>query len=135
MVYRAYLRTFDGHVPSETKTITHNPQAALDAFAALVNRADLDGQKLAAALTQNNQQMAFHRFDRAPGDADYWRDKLHELPIAQHHHDAGDAAEAYLTRYRWPEGGVQTMTPEQLRELMRAAYLAGYQACRAANGT
>lgn len=24
--------------------------------------------------------VAFHRFDRRPGDADYWRDKLDEIP-------------------------------------------------------
>lgn len=40
------------------------------------------------------------------------------------------AADAYLTRYRWPDGGVQAMTPEQLRELLREAYLAGYRECR-----
>jgi hypothetical protein len=79
--YRAYLRTFDGNVPADTKTVTSDASAALDAFAALVNRTDLDGQKLAAALTINNRQMAFHRFDRAPGDADYWRDKLDTIPL------------------------------------------------------
>jgi len=79
MTYRAYLRTFDGKVPSETKTITPDPQAALDAFAVLVNRGDLDGQKMAAARTYNNRQVAFPRFDRKPGDADYGRDKLDEI--------------------------------------------------------
>lgn len=77
--YRAYLRAFDGQVSD--KTLTADPTAALAAFAALVNRTDLDGQKLAAALTLNNRQMAFHRFDRAPGDADYWRDKLDKIPL------------------------------------------------------
>lgn len=80
MTYRAYLRTFDGQVSE--KTLTKDPAAALAAFSALVNRADLDGQKLAAALTHNNRQVAFHRFDRAPGDSDYWRDKLDEVDIA-----------------------------------------------------
>lgn len=79
--YRAYLRTFDGQVPPDTKTITSDPGAARAAFEALVNRTDLDGQKLAAALTNNNRQMAFHRFDRAPGDSDYWRDKLDTIPL------------------------------------------------------
>lgn len=73
-MYRAYIRTFDGKVSD--KTNTPNQQAALDAFAELVNRAELDGQKLAAVLSYNNRQLAFHRFDRHPGDADYWRDKL-----------------------------------------------------------
>lgn len=78
MTYRAYLRTFDGQVSE--KTITTDTAAADEAFSALVNRTDLDGQKLAAALTYNNRQVAFHRFDRRPGDADYWRDKLDEIP-------------------------------------------------------
>ena len=79
MTYRAYLRTFDGQVSE--KTITKDPAAALAAFEALVNRTDLDGKKMAAALTCNNKQKAFHRFDREPGDADYWRDKLDEIEI------------------------------------------------------
>ncbi len=80
-MYRTYLRTHDGQVSD--KTNTPNQQAALDAFADLVNRVEFDGQKLAAALTYQNRQLAFHRFDRNPGDADYWRDKLNdiELPI------------------------------------------------------
>lgn len=76
-VFRAYLRNFDGQVSE--KTITSNAATAAEAFAALVNRSELDGQKLAAALTYNNRQLAFHRFDRAPDDADYWRDKLDEI--------------------------------------------------------
>lgn len=79
-IYRAYLRTFDGKVPPETKTITPNREVAEAAFAAVVNRDDLDGQKFAAVLSYNNGQLAFHRFDRQPGDADYWRDKLREIP-------------------------------------------------------
>lgn len=78
-VFRAYLRTFDGKVSPETKTITADRDAAEAAFADLVSRAVLDGQKLAAVLSYNNGQLAFHRFDRNPGDADYWRDKLDEI--------------------------------------------------------
>lgn len=78
MTYRAYLRTFDGQISD--KTITADTAAADEAFSALVNRTDLDGQKLAATLSYNNRQVAFHRFDRRPGDADYWRDKLDEIP-------------------------------------------------------
>jgi hypothetical protein len=77
MTYRAYIRTFDGQISE--KTITKDQNAAAETFAALVNRIDLDGQKLAAALTYNNGQLAFHRFDRNPGDRDYWRDKLDEI--------------------------------------------------------
>lgn len=74
--YRAYLRTFDGSVTD--KTVTSDASAAAEAFAALLSR-ELDGQKLAAVLSYNNRQLAFHRFDRSPGDADHWRDKLDEI--------------------------------------------------------
>jgi hypothetical protein len=30
-------------------------------------------------VTYQNQQLAFHRFDRHPGQIDYWRDKLNEI--------------------------------------------------------
>lgn len=77
MTYRAYIRAFDGQISD--KTITKDPAAAAEAFSALVCRADLDGQRLAAALTYNNGQLAFHRFDRNPGDRDYWRDRLDDI--------------------------------------------------------
>ncbi len=81
-MYRAYLRTFDGKIVEKTNTQSQNVARA--AFAALVERADLDGQKLAAALTYCNRQLAFHRFDRAHGDADYWRGQLDEVPWPEH---------------------------------------------------
>lgn len=77
MTYRVYLRTFDGAVSE--KTVTSESSAAMAAFAGLVNRREVDGQKMAAALTYNNRQLAFHRFDRHPGQADYWRDKLDSI--------------------------------------------------------
>ena len=81
-MYRAYLRTFDGKIVE--KTNTHSQDVAREAFAALVERSDLDGQKLAAALTYANRQLAFHRFDRHPGDADYWRGRLDEVRWPEH---------------------------------------------------
>lgn len=78
-VYRIYLR-HSGQKVSD-KSNTSNPQTALTAFEALVNRMDLDGQKLAAVLSYNNEQLAYHRFDRQPGDADYWRDRLQEIDM------------------------------------------------------
>ena len=37
------------------------------------------------------------------------------------------AADAHLAGYRWPDGsGAHVMTPDQLREALRTAYLAGY---------
>lgn len=40
------------------------------------------------------------------------------------------AASVFLDRYRWPNGGVQVMTPEQLRDLLHEAYTTGYAAGR-----
>lgn len=80
MACRAYLRNFDGSIIE--KTITNNPIDAKEAFISLVNRTELDGQKLVAVLTYNNMQAAFHRFDRSPGCSDYWRDRLDEVPIS-----------------------------------------------------
>lgn len=78
-VYRAYLRTFEGRVPHESKTISSEAAAARAAFQELVDRTDLDGQKWAAVLSCDNRQLAFHRFDRRLGDRDYWRDKVDEI--------------------------------------------------------
>ena len=76
-MFRIYLRDYEQRVSE--KTNTGNPQAALAAFAALVSRSELDGQKLAAVMTHNSRQLAFHRFDRLPGDSHYWRDKLDKI--------------------------------------------------------
>ncbi len=91
MIFRAYLRTFDGIVSE--KTVTPNPDAAIDAFKELINRTDLDGQKFAAALTGDNRQIAFHRFDRHPGDADYWRDRIDEIEMPESGPGRGGARE------------------------------------------
>lgn len=79
MPFRAYLRTHEGSVSE--KTLTNDPAAAVAAFEALVNRADLDGKPIAAALTGDQKQIAYHRFDRKPGDADYWRGRIDEIEI------------------------------------------------------
>jgi len=78
-VFRAYLRSFDGYVLPETNTVTADRTAAEAAFTGLVNRTYLDDQKWAAVLSYNNVQIASHRFDRCPGDNDYWRDKLADI--------------------------------------------------------
>lgn len=81
-MYRVYLRTFDGAVSDKTNT---TEQAAAElAFAELVGRAELDGQQMAAALTYQSRQLAYHRFDRAPGVADYWRGRLDQIEWPQH---------------------------------------------------
>lgn len=37
------------------------------------------------------------------------------------------AAEAHLASYRWPDGGVQIMTPDDLRALITRAFTTGYE--------
>lgn len=36
------------------------------------------------------------------------------------------AADAHLERYPWHDGGAYMMTPQQLREALKNAYVAGY---------
>lgn len=78
-MYRIYLRTHDQQVDHASKTITGDASAAAAAFADLVAREELDGQKIAAVLSHNGGQMAFHRFDRPPGDSNYWRGRLDDI--------------------------------------------------------
>lgn len=77
--YHVYLRTKSGTLRTENRFRTNSAHEAKQAFAALVNRTDLDGQKAAAVLSHSNRQLAFHRFDRYPGQSDYWRDRLDEI--------------------------------------------------------
>lgn len=77
--YRVYLRDFQSHVFEETKTNTISAASAAQAFAELVNRTDLDGQKVAAVLSYDNRHLAFHRYDRLPGQKDCWRGRLEEI--------------------------------------------------------
>lgn len=79
MVFRVYLRDDKQRVARDSKTTTPDPAAALVAFRALIERTDLDGQRVAAALTQDGRQLAFHRFDAPAGSPDNWRGRLHEL--------------------------------------------------------
>lgn len=78
-MYRVYIRTADQKVLQETKTNTTSQEVAAEAFAALVDRTDLVGQKLAAVLSHNNRQLAFHRFDHPEGTSQNWRGRLHEI--------------------------------------------------------
>lgn len=78
-IYRVYLRDFQSHVFEETKTNTISAASAAQAFAELVNRTDLYGQNVAAVLSYDNRHLAFHRYDRLPGQKDYWRGRLEEI--------------------------------------------------------
>lgn len=62
------------------KTITADTTTANEAYTALVNRTDLDGQKTRSSLDVQQPAGRLSSFDRRPGDADYWRDKLDEIP-------------------------------------------------------
>jgi len=78
MTYRIYLRDAQQRVTD--KTATESRAAAMAAFGELVDRASLDGQKLLAVLNQDGRKIAHHNFLSAPGDPDYWRGRLVEIP-------------------------------------------------------
>lgn len=77
MTYRIYLRDPNQRVTD--KTATESKAAALAAFGEIVDRADLDGQKLLAVLNQNGRKIAHHNFQAQDGDADYWRGRLDQI--------------------------------------------------------
>lgn len=79
MMYKIYLRTHDQQVDPSTKSITADRDEAAAAFAGLVARVDLDGRQVAAVLSYNAVRLAFHRFDKAAGENDYWRSRLNEI--------------------------------------------------------
>ena len=61
MIFRIYLRDANQRVTD--KTITGSPEAALAAFKALTERADLDGTPMLAVLNRDGKPVAHHRFD------------------------------------------------------------------------
>lgn len=83
MTYRVYLRDASQRVTD--KTVTGSPDAALAAFRALVERADLDGQRLLAVLNRDGRPVAHHDFSKpippAPGSdpARWWRGSAPDL--------------------------------------------------------
>ncbi|WP_342051286.1 MULTISPECIES: hypothetical protein [unclassified Cupriavidus] len=79
-MFRVYLRSPDQTVDPESKTNTKSPEAAAEAFAEIISRREFDGKKMAAVLTHNGKQLALHRFDRKPGSADHWRDRMGDIP-------------------------------------------------------
>lgn len=79
-MFRIYLR--DQNQQVSEKTNTGDPQAAITAFAALVSRTDLDGQRVMAVITKNGAPVAHHKFNARPDDALYfWRGRIDQLPI------------------------------------------------------
>lgn len=77
MPYRIYLRDANQNVTD--KTATESKAAALAAFGEIVNRVDLDGQKLLAILNQDGRKIAHHNFQAQAGDADHWRGRLDQI--------------------------------------------------------
>lgn len=85
-MYRIYLR--EPGQRAREKTVTGNPGVALAAFSALVNRTDLDGQKLLAVLNRDGKPVAHHDFrlrpDGSPIDPmKWWRGRLDQLDLAR----------------------------------------------------
>lgn len=79
-MFRVYLRDHQQQVSE--KTNTGDPEAAVAAFTALVNRSDLDGQRMMAVITKNGSPVAYHKFNTSPEDAmHYWRGRIQDLPI------------------------------------------------------
>ncbi|EKK8400184.1 hypothetical protein PPQ96_004736 [Salmonella enterica] len=79
-MYRVYIRNFDQKVLKMFRTTS--PVQARALFEELVNSIEYDGQKMGVALTRDNKQIAFHRFDKAQDHKDNWRGRLDELKIS-----------------------------------------------------
>lgn len=79
-MYRVYIRTHDQKVLGDIYR-TGSPSQAFERFAELVNSTEYDGQKVGVAFTKDNKQIAFHRYDRAPGQQHNWRGRLDELDV------------------------------------------------------
>ena len=77
MTYRIYIR--DANQRTTGKTATESKAAALAAFSELVDRADLDGQKLLAVLNQDGRKIAHHNFQAGPDGADWWRGRMDQI--------------------------------------------------------
>lgn len=76
-MYRIYLRSQDQRVRSKTNTDCRDE--AESAFAAIVDRADLDGTDMLVVLNHDGKPIAYHRFGAKPGDSDYWRGRLDDI--------------------------------------------------------
>ncbi|MGA8054070.1 MAG: hypothetical protein WCA12_09465 [Burkholderiales bacterium] len=67
MTFRVYLR-WPGQRVSD-KTVTENRTVAELAYRELLARADLVGKSVAAALTKDGKQLAYHQFDGPEGSS------------------------------------------------------------------
>lgn len=78
-MYRVYIRSFDQKVLDMFHTTSSD--AARERFAELVNSTEYDGQKIGVALTRDNKQIAFHRFDAEEGTQHNWRGRTDEINL------------------------------------------------------
>jgi hypothetical protein len=83
-MYHVYLRDGKGRIMGR---VTHpkTRESAKHDFSALVNHTEYDGFEIVAVLTEDKRPVAIHRFDAEPGSAQFWRDRLHELPFSLPH--------------------------------------------------
>lgn len=79
-MFRIYLR--DQNQQVSDKTNTGNARAAIAAFEDLVDRTDLDGQRIMAVITKNGSPIAHHKFNARKDDKTFfWRCRIDQLPI------------------------------------------------------
>lgn len=107
-MYKIYLRTHDQQVDGASKTTTNDQVAAASAFAALIARTDLDGQRVAAVLSHNARRLAFHRFDRPHGENDNWRGRLGEIEWPAPAAARGGARDGAGRKTQTSDGGAVT---------------------------
>ncbi|HVK54626.1 MAG TPA: hypothetical protein VM532_06310 [Burkholderiales bacterium] len=104
-MFRVYLRDEVQQISEKTTTV--DARAAVEAFEALVNRVDLDGKKVLAAITKNGSPVAHHKFNAKQTDETYyWRGRIDQLPIYEEagrptELDGGKRRNVYLDDDSW----------------------------------
>ena len=86
MIFRVYLR--DAHQQVHHKTVTGSAEVALAAFCELVDRTDLDGQRLLTVLSRDGRPVAHHDFSHPPPDPrgdlmKWWRGRTDEIDLTR----------------------------------------------------
>lgn len=81
MTFRIYLR--DDRQQVTDKTVTGSPDVARAAFRALVDRADLDGQRLLAVLNRDGRPVAHHSFAEPRDPQKWWRGRTDEIDLTR----------------------------------------------------
>lgn len=76
-MFKIYLRDKSQQV--HEKHMTEDRNEAAQFFEEMISRTELDGQLLAAVITYNSQQIAYHRFDRLSDQSHNWRGRVDEI--------------------------------------------------------